>query len=86
MASTLYAPQRVNYKPTAPAGLPSAIDPKKVLIDSLKKLMDKNQQKIMSQNPAAVMGAVTNPSDVASGMKGNILGGVETRAKMMGGR
>ena len=86
MTSTLYAPQRVNYKPTAPAGLPSNVDPRTVLVDSLKKLMEKNQQKFMSQNPAAVMGAVTNPSDVASGMKGNILGGVETKAKMMGSK
>ena len=39
----------------------------------------------MNQSPAAVMGALTNPSDVGSGMKGNILGGVESRAKMMGG-
>ena len=86
MTSTLYAPQRVNYKPTAPAGLPANIDPRQVLLDSLKKLMTKSQQKIDSQNPAAVMGAITNPKDVASGMKGNILGGIETRAKMMGGR
>ncbi|CAB4187649.1 hypothetical protein UFOVP1158_39 [uncultured Caudovirales phage] len=86
MNSTLYAPQRVNYKPTAPAGLPASIDPRKVLLESLKKLMDKKQQGIMNQNPSAVMGAITNPKDVASGMKGNILGGVETRAKMMGGR
>ena len=86
MTSTLYAPQRVNYKPTAPAGFPSSIDPRKVLLESLKKLMTKSQQKIDSQDPAAVMGAVTNPKDVASGMKGNILGGVEARAKMMGGR
>lgn len=48
--------------------------------------MDKKQQGIMSQDPAAIMGSVTNPKDVASGMKGNLLGGVETRAKMMGGR
>jgi hypothetical protein len=39
----------------------------------------------MNQSPAAVMGAITNPKDVASGMKGNLLGGVETRARMMGG-
>lgn len=60
-------------------------DPRKILIDSLKKLGDKKTQKIMDQSPAAVMGAVTNPQDVAKGMKGNILGGVETRARMMGG-
>ena len=76
----------MNYKPTAPAGVDAMQDPKKVLLESLKKLMEKNQQAIMSQNPAAVMGAVTNPSDVAKGMKGNLLGGVEIRAKMMGGR
>ena len=48
--------------------------------------MDKRQQGIMNQSPAAIMGSVTNPKDVASGMKGNLLGGVEVRAKMMGGR
>jgi hypothetical protein len=85
VTSTLYAPQRVNYKPTAPATNPET-DPRKILLDSLKKLGDKKTRGIMDQSPAAVMGAVTNPSDVASGMKGNILGGVETRAKMMGGK
>ncbi len=85
MPSTLYAPQRVNYKPTAP-NANAEIDPRKILLNSLKKLGDKKTQGIMDQSPAAVMGAVTNPSDVASGMKGNILGGVETRARMMGGR
>lgn len=85
MTSTLYAPQRVNYKPTAPAGN-AETDPRKILLDSLKKLGDKKTQGIMNQSPAAVMGAVTNPSDVASGMKGNILGGIETRARMMGGK
>lgn len=69
-----------------PAGLPASIDPRKVLLESLKKLMDKKQQGIMNQDPAAVMGAITNPGDVGSGMKGNILGGVETRARMMGGQ
>ena len=86
MTSTLYSPQRVNYKPTAPAGLPASIDPRKVLLESLKKLGDKKTTGIMNQSPAAVMGAITNPKDVASGMKGNVLGGVEARAKMMGGR
>ena len=85
MTSTLYAPQRVNYKPTAPNANPET-DPRKILLNSLKKLGDKKTQGIMDQSPAAVMGAVTNPSDVASGMKGNILGGVETRARMMGGK
>ena len=85
MMSTMYAPQRVNYKPTAPP-VDKLTDPKQVLLESLKKLMDKKQRGIMSQDPAAIMGSVTNPKDVASGMKGNLLGGVEARAKMMGGR
>ena len=85
MQSSLYAPQRVNYKPTAPDGVSKMVDPKKVLVDALRKLMEKNQQKIMSQDPAAVMGAVTNPSDVAKGMKGGVLGGLEVKARMMGG-
>jgi len=86
MAASLYAPQRVNYKPTAPTATTQMTDPKKVLVDALKKLMDKNQQKIMSNDPAAVMGAVTNPSDVSKGMKGGVLGGIEVRARMMGGQ
>ena len=85
MASTLYAPQRVNYKPTMPAGLPASIDPRKVLLESLKKLGDKKTTAIMNESPASVMGALTNPGDVGSGMKGSVLGGVDTRAKMMGG-
>lgn len=85
MPASIYAPQLVNYRPTAPSAAASMTDPKKVLIDALKKLMDKNQQKIMSNDPAAVMGAVTNPSDVSKGMKGGVLGGIETRARMMGG-
>ena len=85
MAASLYAPQRVNFKPTQPASVSKMIDPKKILIESLKKLMEKNQQRLMSQDPAAVMGAVTNPSDVSKGMRGNVLGGVEVRARMMGG-
>ena len=84
MASTLYTAQRVNYKPTGP-DTNAITDPRRVLLESLKKLSTKKNQAIMSQNPAAVMGAVTNPTDVASGMKGNLLGGVETKAKMMGG-
>ena len=84
--STLYAPQRVNYQPTAPDSVSTMTDPKKILVDALKKLMDKNQQKIMSNDPAAVMGAVTNPADVSKGMKGGVLGGIEVRARMMGGR
>lgn len=86
MVSTMYAPQRVNFKPPAPQGAGDLTDPKKVLLDALKKLMEKSQQKIMNQGPAAVMGAVTNPSDVAKGMKGGVLGGIEVRAKMMGGQ
>jgi len=86
MNSTLYSPQRVNYKPTAPAGLPASIDPRRVLLESLKKLGDKKTTGIMDQSPAAIMGSVTNPKDVASGMKGNLLGGVEVRAKMLGGK
>jgi hypothetical protein len=85
MASTLYSAQRVNFKPSAPQNS-AMTDPKKVLIESLKKRGEKSTQKIMDQSPAAVMGAITNPKDVASGMKGNLLGGVETRARMMGGR
>ena len=63
----------------------ASIDPRRVLLESLKKLGDKKTRGILNQSPDAVMGAVTNPKDVASGMKGNLLGGVETRAKMMGG-
>ncbi len=85
MASTLYAPQRVNYKPTMPAGLPASIDPRKVLLESLKKLGDKKTTGIMNESPASVMGALTNPKDVGSGMKGSVLGGLEARARMMGG-
>ena len=44
MMSTMYAPQRVNYKPTAPP-VDKLTDPKQVLLASLKKLMDKKQQK-----------------------------------------
>lgn len=84
MPSTLYTQQRVNFKPTAPS-MNASIDPRRVLLESLKKLGDKKTRGILNQSPDAVMGAVTNPKDVASGMKGNLLGGVETRAKMMGG-
>jgi hypothetical protein len=39
----------------------------------------------MNESPASVMGALTNPKDVGSGMKGSVLGGVDIRARMMGG-
>ena len=84
MPSTLYTQKRVNFKPTAPS-MNASIDPRRFLLESLKKLGDKKTRGILNQSPDAVMGAVTNPKDVASGMKGNLLGGVETRARMMGG-
>jgi hypothetical protein len=68
-----------------PAGLPASIDPRKVLLESLKKLGDKKTTGIMNESPASVMGALTNPKDVGSGMKGSVLGGLEARARMMGG-
>lgn len=86
MAATIYAPQRVNTRPTAPDGVSKMVDPKKILIESLKKLVDKNQQRIMDQSPAAVMGAMTNPPDVVKGMKGGLLGNVDIAANRMMGR
>lgn len=81
--STLYAPQRVNYKPTMPA-MNAAVDPRRALLDALKKMADKNTIGILDQSPAAVMGAVTNPSDVGSGMKASPLMGFGQRVKAMG--
>lgn len=86
MAATIYAPQRVNTKPKSPDDFSKMTDPKKILIESLKKLMDKNQQSIVDQSPAAVMGAMTNPPDVSKGMKGGILGNIDIAANRMVGR
>ena len=86
MAATIYAAQRVNTRPQSPDGVSKMTDPKKVLIESLKKLADKSQQKIMEQNPAAVMGAMTNPPDVSKGMKGGVLGNIDIAAGRMMGR
>lgn len=84
MAVTMYSPQRVGYKPPDPRGS-NASDPRKILLDSLKKLTEKNTQKLLDQSPAAVMGAVTNPGDVAPGMKAGVLGNLGVRASMMSG-
>ena len=84
--ATLYAPQRVNYKPESPDGVSKMTDPKQVLVESLKKLADKKQQRLMSQSPAAVMGAVTNPKDIVSGMKPGVLGNIDIAANRIGGR
>lgn len=81
--STMYSPQRVNYKPTLPENQQIA-DPRAVLLKSLKKLVPKNQLSTDS-SPAAVMGALTNPKDVGSGMKASVLGNLEQRAKLMTG-
>lgn len=83
MPATIYAPQRVGFKPPAPRN--QSADPRKILLDSLKKLGDKKTMKILDQSPAAVMGAVTNPGDVAPGMPGAVVGNVDRRAQMMGG-
>lgn len=85
MPVTMYAPQRVGYKPPDPRGS-NASDPRKVLLDALKKLNEKSTQKLLDQSPAAVMGAVTNPIDVAPGMKAGVLGNIGVRANMMGGQ
>lgn len=82
--STLYAPQRINYRPTAPASNP-ATDPRKILLDTLKKMSDKKTMGLLDQSPAAVMGAVTNPADAGSGMKQSPLMGFSQRVKAMGG-
>ena len=82
--STLYAPQRVNYKPTMPASNPNT-DPRKILLETLKKKSDKKTMGILDQSPAAVMGAVTNPADVGSGMKAGPLMGFAKRVEAMGG-
>ena len=87
MAVTLYAPQRIGTKPALPRGMGQA-DPKKLLIESLKKLSGRRNEQILNQSPAAVMGALTNPPDVAQGVKGLMVGDVGRRADMMlgGGR
>lgn len=82
--STIYTPQRIGYKPAAPRNSLIA-DPKVQLLEALKSLVDKNTQKIMNQSPASVMGALSNPKDVAPGMKGGVLGNIDRRARMMTG-
>ncbi len=82
--STIYAPQRVNYKPTLPEGQQIA-DPRAILLKALKKLRDKSTAQIMDQSPAAVMGALTNPPDVGSGMKAGVLGNITERARLLTG-
>lgn len=82
--STLYAPQRINYKPTMPEANKET-DPRRVLLETLKKMADKKTIGILDQSPAAVMGAVTNPADVGSGMKQSPLMGFSQRVKAMGG-
>lgn len=86
MQVSLYAPQRVNYKPTAPESVSKMVDPRQVLIESLKKLADKKQQRLMDQSPAAVMGAMTNPKDIVSGMSPGVLGNIDIAANRIGGR
>lgn len=82
--STMYAPQRVGFKPAAPRG--SAIaDPRVMLLEALKGLVDKNTQRIMNQSPASVMGALSNPGDVAPGMQSSMMNDIERRARMMTG-
>ena len=82
--STMYAPQRVGYKPAAPYGM-AAKTPREMLLEQLKALGDKRTQAILDQSPAAVMGALTNPSDVAPGLRGSSVGDVGRRAQMMMG-
>lgn len=84
MPSTLYVPQRVGFKPPAPRNA-NAADPRKVLLEALKKLGDKETTRILDQSPAAVMGAVTNPGDVAPGMKAGMIGALDARARAIGG-
>lgn len=82
--STMYAPQRVGYKPAAPYGM-AAKTPREMLLEQLKALGDKRTQAILDQSPAAVMGALTNPPDVAPGMRQLGIGDVGRRAALMGG-
>jgi hypothetical protein len=82
--STIYAPQRVGYKPAAPYGMASKT-PREMLLEQLKALGDKRTQAILDQSPAAVMGALTNPPDVAPGLRSLGVGDVGRRAAMMGG-
>lgn len=82
--STIYAPQRVGFKPAAPRDSQIA-DPRVMLMEALKKLVDKNTQRIMNQSPASVMGALSNPGDVAPGMQSPMMGNIEQRARMMTG-
>jgi hypothetical protein len=79
----MYAPQRVNTKPTMPPGM--NMDPRKMLLEALKKLTDPSTQRLVDQSPAAVMGAVTNPGDIAPGIKAGVLGNLGVRAQMMSG-
>jgi len=82
--STIYAPQRVGFRPPSPRGLQIA-DPRVMLMEALKGLVDKNTQSIMNQSPASVMGALSNPGDVAPGMQSPLMGSIERRARMMTG-
>jgi len=84
MAITMYAPQRINTKPALPRGMGEA-DPRKNLLEALKKLSGKKNERILNQSPAAVMGALTNPPDISPGVGGLAVGDVGRRAQMMGG-
>lgn len=84
MAITMYAPQRINTKPALPRGMGEA-DPRKNLLEALKKLSGKQNEQILNQSPAAVMGALTNPPDVSPGVRGLGIGDVGRRAELMGG-
>lgn len=80
----MYTPQRINTKPALPRGMGEA-DPRKNLLEALKKLSGKKNERILNQSPAAVMGALTNPPDISPGVGGLTVGDVGRRAQMMGG-
>ena len=82
MAITMYTPQRINTKPALPRGMGEA-DPRKNLLEALKKLSGKTNERILNQSPAAVMGALTNPQDVAPGVRSLGIGDVGRRAELM---
>ena len=82
--STIYAPQRVGFRPAAPRNSGIA-DPRVMLLQALKNLVDKDTQRIMNQSPASVMGALSNPKDVAPGIRSTGVGDIERRARMMTG-
>lgn len=84
MAITLYAPQRINTKPALPRGMGEA-DPRKALLEALKKLSGEKNKRLLNQSPAAVMGALTNPPDISPGVGGMAIGDVGRRADTMGG-